>query len=238
MPFGNLSLQELGKHLGMDARELQKWAERGRLPGMMVAGQWRFNQAEMLDWAQSELQNLDQRHMRELEQAMTDGDRGLIVSRMLPPQGVETNLPARSRDSVLRELVKLAERTGLLFDPPGLLSALQQREELCSTALPKGLAIPHPRRPLPDYALAEPFVCVARVPSGVPFSAPDGRLTDLFVLVCAGDERQHLGVLARLALMFTTSPLADLLREVEDRETVLELLICAEHGSLHTGTSG
>lgn len=230
MPFGNMSLPELAKHLGIDARELQRWAEKGRLPGMMVGGQWRFNKAEMLDWVQSELHNLDQRHLRELEKVMS-GSEDRIISRMLPPLGVEMNLPARSRDSLLRELVALADRTGLLYDREGLLAALQEREELCSTALPKGLAIPHPRRPLP-YAFAEPLICVARVPSGLPFSAPDGRLTDLFVLVCCLDERSHLSCLARLAMMFSNTNLADELRDTDDRTSALARLISAEQSAL------
>jgi PTS system nitrogen regulatory IIA component len=232
VPFGTLTLPELARHLGIDARELQRWAEKGKLPGRMVGGAWRFNEAEMLDWAQSELQNLDEKHIRELEQSMTAGSRDLLISPLLPLDGVEMNLPARSRDSVLRELTQLATRTGMLYDGPGLLAALQQREELCSTALPKGLAIPHPRRPLESYAMAEPFICVARVPAGVPFSAPDGRLTDLFVLVVAGDERQHLGILARLALMFTTTKLADELRDTIDRDTAIASLISAERSAL------
>lgn len=230
MPFGNMSLPELAKHLGIDARELQRWAEKGRLPGMMVGGQWRFNKAEMLDWVQSELHNLDQRHLRELEKVMS-GSEDRIISRMLPPQGVEMNLPARSRDSLLRELTELANRTGQLYDKAGLLAALREREDLCSTALPKGLAIPHPRRPLP-YSFAEPLLCVARVPSGLPFSAPDGRLTDLFVLVCCLDERSHLSCLARLALMFTNTDLADELRDTNDRASALERLIAAENNVL------
>jgi hypothetical protein len=49
----------------------------------------------------------------------------------------------------------------------------------------------------------------------------------LFVLVCATDERQHLGLLARLAMMFSTD-LPDRLRQVDDRTEALQLMLDTE----------
>jgi PTS system nitrogen regulatory IIA component len=226
MPFRNMTLDELAAHIGIDAREVRRWADAGRLPGQMIGGAWRFNQAALLDWLQQEIHNLDERHVRDLERAMADGRGDDVVSALIPVDGIELSLPARSKSSVLRELVRVAEQTGLLYDRDGLVAALEEREQLGSTALPGGLAIPHPRRPMP-YATAEPLVCVARVPAGIPFGAPDGRLTDLFVLVCTHDERHHLQVLARIALMFS-GDLADRVREATDRHDALAVITASE----------
>lgn len=227
MPYGNFTLDELAKYLGQDARELKKWAERGDMPGMMVGGKWRFNRAELLDWIQAEVHNLDERVVRDLERAMIDSTSELLISSMLPPAGVDMLLPAKSAKSVLRELAKLATATGLLYDEPALLEALQAREELCSTALPGGIALPHPRRPMP-YTLAESFICLAHVPAGLPFSAPDGKLTDLFILVCCQDEQAHLQVLARLAMMLSDKNFVMRLREIEDRDEAIALFVATE----------
>lgn len=221
-----MTLPELAKHLGLDARLVERWAQRGTLPGTMVNGQWRFNRAQLLDWLQHEIHSFDPQHLRHVERAMSEGSSELVVGELLSAEAIDMNLPARSRASVLRELVKLAERTGLVYDPDDVHEAVQEREGLCSTALPGGLAIPHPRRPLP-YATAEPLVCLARVPAGIPFGDPDGRMTDLFVLVCSHDERQHLCVLARLALMFSTDLPAQL-RDAEDADAALELILQRE----------
>jgi PTS system nitrogen regulatory IIA component len=226
MPYRNMSIDELARHIGMDARIVRKWAERGRLPGLMVQGQWRFNRAQLLDWLQKEIHNLDHEHISNLERAMSDGNDDEVLSALLPPEAIDMNLPARSRASVLKELVGLAERTGLVYDPEGLLAAVQEREEMYSTALPNGVALPHPRRPLP-YATAEPLVCVARVSAGIPFGAPDGRLTYIFFLVCSHEERQHLCVLARLAMMLSTD-LPARLQEVEDPTEALAMILESE----------
>ncbi|MBU0639671.1 MAG: PTS sugar transporter subunit IIA [Planctomycetes bacterium] len=224
MPYRNMTLQELAVHIGIDVREVKRLAERGRLPGQCVRGEWRFNRAQMLDWLQREMHTLDEQQIRDLERAMARGRDEVIVGDLLAPEAVDMNLPARSRPSVLRELVRLAERTGLVYDPAGLIESIEEREALRTTALPKGIALPHPRRPLP-YATADPLLCLARVPGGLPFGGPDGRLTYLFVLILSHDERAHLGVLARLALMFTTTDLPARLREIDDAEEALALIL-------------
>ncbi len=226
MQFRNMSLQELARHIGMDARVVRRWAEKGKLPGHIVGGEWRFNRAQLLDWLQRDMHTLEEPHIRNLERAMRNSEDDYVIAACLLPEAIDLNLPARSRPSLLHELVRLAERTGLVYDPTELRAALEERESLAPTALPGGLAFPHPRRPLP-YAVAEPLVCIARVPAGLPFGAPDGRLTDLFALVVAMDDRQHLGLLARLAMMFNTA-LPEQLRALECREDAFQLLLDTE----------
>lgn len=233
MPYRNMTLEELARHIGMDARVVRKWAEKGKLPGQMIGGEWRFNRAQMLDWLQREMHTLEEVHIRNLERAMCDEDRDRVIGAHLAAEGVELNLPAKSRASVLRELVRVAERTGLVYDAGEIVAALEEREGLAPTALPRGIAFPHPRRPL-VYATAEPLICLGRVPAGIPFGAPDGRLTDLFVLVCSMDERQHLGILARLAMMFSTD-LPDKLRAVDDAEAALKLMLETEAAFIAQG---
>ena len=108
----------------------------------------------------------------------------------------------------------------------GLLDSVVERESLGSTGLPNGLAIPHPRQPLP-YATAEPLICLGRVQAGIFFEARDGVMSDLFVLICSHEDRQHLQVLARLMRMFDEKLLADL-RSTDDAETALEMVLAKE----------
>src|SRR5438034_690377 len=82
---------------------------------------------------------------------------------------------------VLRELVKLAENSWQVYDAGAILDAIRQREEMGSTALESGIAIPHPRRPLPN-ALGEEIMAYGRTASGIPFGAERGGLTDIYFL--------------------------------------------------------
>lgn len=227
-----MTIAELAKHIGMDAREIKRLADKGVLPGMRVSGEWRFNRAQMLDWLQREMHTLDETHIRNLERAMSKGAEEAVFHNLLAPEAVDMKLSAKSKASVLRELVVLAERTGMLYDRAGLVQALEEREELYSTGLAGGFAFPHPRTPLP-YVTAEPLLCLARVQAGLPFGAPDGGLTHIFVLICCHDERQHLQALARLALMFNSN-LAQQLVEIDNNADALELVLETEETMLET----
>src|SRR5205085_8307579 len=113
--------------------------------------------------------------------------------------------------SVLKELVRLAEQSWQVYDPRSVLAALEQREQIATTALDCGVAIPHPRRPMPQF-LGESVMAFGRTASGIPFGAPQGGLTDLFFLVCCRDEKTHLAVLARLSRLLLRPGFVDELR--------------------------
>ncbi len=232
MAYHSMSLEDFAKHVGMTVREVCRLADRNRLPGHKVAGQWRFNQARVTEWLQQEMHTLDKARLIALERAMsgptsdTADNAGMVVTDLMGLEGIDINLPAKTKASVLRELVKLADRTGLLHDDKGLLEAIRQRESLCSTALPNGTAIPHPRQPMP-YVSAEPLICVGRLSSGVGFGAPNGGLTRLLFLICCHTDRHHLHVLARL-MRILDNETVDLLFQVDGPEELLAVLIAKE----------
>jgi PTS system nitrogen regulatory IIA component len=223
MPYRNMTLEDFAKHVGMDEREVWRLADRGVLPGSKVAGQWRFNRAQVTEWLQQEMPNFKEDRLIGLEKAMGAGVGEMAVTELIGLEGVDAALAANTRASVLRELVKLAERTGLLYDEKGLLEALEERESLCSTALPHGVAIPHPRQPMP-YASAEPLICVARLTRGIAFGSPYNDLTRLFFLICCHDDRHHLRVLARLVRILDSDTIERLM-DAETNAGLLEIMI-------------
>jgi len=232
MAYHRMHLEDFAKHVGMSVREVQRLADRDQLPGHKVAGQWRFNRARVTEWLQQEMPTLGLERLIALERAMSGSKGGaadkasMAVTDLIGLEGIDTALPAKTKASVLRELVRLADRTGLLHDDKGLLSAIEQREGLCSTALPNGVAIPHPRQPMP-YVSAEPLICVGRLSNGIGFGAPDGELTYLFFLICCHTDRHHLHILARLMRILDENTV-DLLLHADDREDLLAVLIARE----------
>jgi len=221
MPYRNMSLEDFAEHIAIDVRQVRRLADRGELPGQKIGGKWRFNRAEVTEWLQQEMPSFDERRLVTLEQAMGAEASGMTVTELIDLKGIDVALAANTKTSVLRELVKLAERTGKLYDADGLLKAVQEREAMCSTALPHGVAIPHPRQPMP-YVTSEPIICVARVTRGIGFGSPYHDLTQLFFLICCHDDRQHLRVLARLVRLLDETTI----QRIMEVETAEELLAC------------
>lgn len=232
MPYRSMSLDDFAKYAGMDAREVRRLADRGKLPGRKIGGEWRFNRARVTEWLQQEMHTLDETRLSALEKAMGKametavGNADMVLTSLIGIEGINVSLPAKTTASVLRELVKLAEGTGLLYDPAGLLVALEERESMCPTALPNGVAIPHPRQPMP-YVSAEPMVCVGRVPRGIGFGSRSRELTRLFFLICCHEDRHHLQVLARLVRVLQADTVESLM-EAATSEELLQILIDEE----------
>jgi PTS system nitrogen regulatory IIA component len=234
MPYRNFTLKQIAHYLGLNVQEAERLAQKGELPGERVCGNWRFNKIRIVEWLQQTMHTLDETRLKEIEGAMktaADDDPAAEASRMVVTEliglhGICLDLPARTRRSVLIELVKLSECTGMVYDKDALIDALEQREEMCSTAITNGVAIPHPRRPLP-YATSEPIICVGRVNGGIGFGAPDGKLTRLFFLICCHEDSHHLHVLARLMRILDAATVRNLM-SLQAPEEFLEAMIARE----------
>jgi mannitol/fructose-specific phosphotransferase system IIA component (Ntr-type) len=110
---------------------------------------------------------------------------------------IETTLPAvttRRRDDVLMEIAGRIASHHPAIPSARLASALFKREDLMTTALADGVAIPHARMP----GLAHPVAAFARSAQGIDWSAQDGGLTHVIFVLVVPDEAgsPHLRLLA------------------------------------------
>ena len=227
MPYRSLTIQEVARMLGADVRRVERMAQRGEIPCQKVGGQFRFNRAEITEWLQRSVGGMSDEHLAQVDAGMTEQRQAeqdeTIITPLLRIEAVTTNLGSRTKDSTLRELVALAEKTGLVLNSQELTEAVLHREELRSTAMEGGIAIPHPRRPLP-YAISEPILVVGRTSQGIVFGALDGRLTNLFFLTASQDDRHHLHILARLCRMLYDEDFVARLQEAETPHEMIDLM--------------
>src|SRR5262249_58280065 len=104
-----MDLDQLATYLRRDVREVTKMASRGHLPGHKVSGQWRFARAEINHWIETQMHAYTEQELALLESGgQRGGDHEPLVSVLLSEASMAVPLPAASRPSVLRELVKLA----------------------------------------------------------------------------------------------------------------------------------
>ena len=213
MPHESMNIDELAKYLKQDARDVQKLASKGTIPGKKVGGEWRFHRNEINYWIESNLHSHENETLIHFEShAPIECEKGLLVSKLLGEACIASPLKASTRASVLKELVALLEQSWQVYDPVAIHAALVEREGRASTALAGGIAIPHPHHPIKN-TLGESVVALGIVPNGIPFGAPDGKLTNVFFLVCCVDDKTHLQVLARLTRLFRREGFLDALRD-------------------------
>lgn len=230
MPHDFFNLDELALRLGRDRREVEKLVSRGRIPGHKTEGEWRFHPTEIRHWLEQELRGYSETELANLEQQYPSpemDDSNTPIASILKPQTVQVPLDARTKRSVLETMIEVAGRTWQVWEPATVLQAVVEREDVLSTAFDNGVAIPHPRNPLP-LALGESLLAFGRSPGGIPFGGPKRTLTDCFFLVLARDSRTHLLILARLGRLLQQPGFLDQLRDADDSHATYELLCEAD----------
>jgi len=152
----------------------------------------------------------------------------VVLSKMLSPAAINLNLKSADRDSVLAELVDQIPQ--LAREPEArqtLLRALHEREQLHSTGIGDGIALPHARNALVGL-VDEPLMVFGRHATGIPYDAIDKIPARLFFLLVAPTVTQHLGILARLSRLLREPKLRQNLLTAEKPERVLALIKEAE----------
>lgn len=209
-----LSLGDVAATFGWTTRFVERLAAGDQLPGIQVNGQWQFRREDLIEWLDRKVQTLDTARVADLEQKLEAeleaSSRNIHIADRLKPEWVDLDVKATGRPDVLKQLVNLAEKTGLVIDAPQLHASLVGREALWSTALPGGFALCHPRRPSP-HLIRRTLLAVLRTAQSVNFGAQDGQPTRLFFLIAAIDDRAHLYALARLTRILRGPTLNELL---------------------------
>jgi len=151
-----------------------------------------------------------------------------LLGDLLTPAHIELNLRSSNRDETLRELasriVEIASRPDLQTT---LVRALQEREQLHSTGIGDGVALPHARNALVGL-VQKPVIVFGRHLQGIPFGAIDGKPTSLFFLLIAPTVTQHLSMLARISRLLRDTKLRRDLHSVDSAEKAIATIRAAE----------
>lgn len=198
-----LTVRDAARLLGVTEQVLERWVRRGELPAERVDNRYRFNRVELLEWAA-------QRKIHVSAEILEDpglAPKGLPpLSEAVRAGGIHYDVPGTDKSSILRQVVdRLPVPNG--FDREFLHGMILARERLGSTAVGRGIAIPHPRDPI-VLRVDRPAVAIYLLATPVDFGAADGQPVHTLCLLVSPSTRAHLHVLASLAVALRDPALA------------------------------
>jgi len=143
------------------------------------------------------------------------------IPELLASNGVFAKLRVASKRQALQELARRAAAL-LQIDEHRIFEILLEREQLGSTGIGGGTAVPHGR----IANLAKPTALFARLEKPVDFEAIDGQPVDLvFLLLTPSDaSADHLKALARISRLLRDRAICAKLRGTEDADAIYALL--------------
>jgi len=152
-------------------------------------------------------------------------DSGLLLTELLTPDRIRVPLAAEDKPGVLRELTELlAERAGIKAEP--LLSAVLEREQVLSTGIGHGIAIPHAK----VATVADLQLVCGSSPKGIDFNALDGAPVRLFFLLIGPESAagRHVKALSGIARLVRQESVREALMQADSPEAFNQVLVEAE----------
>jgi mannitol/fructose-specific phosphotransferase system IIA component (Ntr-type) len=230
-----ITITDVAACLGVSVREAEKMLGSSGLRSIRRTGEVCYERNELLTWLGRRLGSLTPDRLRDAD--LTGGSRtGLdpsttFIRNLLLEGGIHAWVQANTSASLVRKLAGLACESGRVFDAGLLTELLSEREKISSTALPVGVAFPHPVDSRRIY-LEDNLLILVRTNHPIPFGEPSGKLTSLFFLMLFNEPSIHLHVLARLNRIIRTRGVVDRLVQVETPDEMLDLISDAEEGLL------
>jgi PTS system nitrogen regulatory IIA component len=191
---GNLTLPDVVRLFDVTENTVRNWVSEDNLPCEVIDDRYRFNRAELLEWATIHKLDVSPTIFEVANsKAVAEGSLEAALER----GGIAYGVKAPHKRALLRAIVESLPLPDE-FDRDVLWELFLAREALGSTALEGGIAVPHPRRPV-VLAVERPLVHLCFLQEPLDFQAADGKGVDTLFAIIAPTVHEHLRLLARLA---------------------------------------
>ncbi len=193
-----LDLQKFAQCLDIPPTTVERWIRQGRIPVRKKGNACEFSQPLIEKWAEAN-------HLK-----------------FVPP-GEQVNMEPEKADEALDDLPSVMRRGGVFYDIEGksvsgvlwsavekapyfeapeqkkaLYESLMAREEMMSTGIGKGVAIPHPRTPMTESNISA-FITTCFLKTPIDFQAIDKKPVFILFLLVSPSAKRHLHLLAQLS---------------------------------------
>src|SRR5262245_1344044 len=146
------------------------------------------------------------------------------MSDFVVRESISSDLAATTKEGVIREMVENLRRAGYFNsnEPEDIVKAILKREQLGSTGIGRGVAIPHTKHPSVDRLIGT----VASSRNGVSFESLDGEPVHVFVMLISPQDRpsDHLRALENVSRCLRDDSFVRSLRHAKDSAAVWNLL--------------
>jgi len=214
-----LTIAQVAKGLGLPISTVERWIRQGRIPAQRHGGRYLFDRLDIEKWARRH--SLPFSRVEEKRQPQTPPTPDGLVAA-IEKGGVYYNVAGAEVSDVLRETLQCASI--LSSDQRQRLhQRLMEREALTSTGIGKGIALPHPRAPLPDGP-DDPVIITAFLESPIDYGAVDDLPVFLLFLLLSPTVPSHLHLLSRLAFCIRDDALVAFLKTAPPAPELLSRL--------------
>jgi PTS system nitrogen regulatory IIA component len=212
-----LGVRETAALMNVSEKTIYRWIKQNRLPAFRINEQYRFNRAELLEWATAQRINVS-------ADIFGEPEKGKVpipgLAEALKAGGIHYRVGGTDKDSVLKaaiEIMPLPEEVDRSF----LLRVLMARESLGSTGVGEGIAIPHVRNPIVMH-IPRPMINLCFLERSIEFGSLDGKPVHTIFTLVSPTISAHLSLLSRLAFGLRDPVFSNVILRQGTREEIIE----------------
>ena len=208
-----LTIEEVSKYLRISDRTVYDWAQKGEIPAGKIGTVWRFKKSEIERWVNARLSS----------ELNTDQDTEVKVKNILSPDRVVFINQSTKHDALV-QLSNVLANAPQVKNAAELTEGILKREELMSTGIGRGIAIPHVRlASVTDLVMA---VGVCKKPITDFQSIDDQPVNILFMIAAAYNQHSYyLRTISHFSARLKNDDLRNALFNSNSEEEIYKLLI-------------
>lgn len=145
-----------------------------------------------------------------------------LINAAVTPQHLKVKLEAEDKNGIIRELLDILDRGGVLSDRAAAEKVVFEREKCMSTGLEAGIAIPHGKTDTVERLI----VAIGLKPEGVDFDSGDGQPSQIFILTLSPASRSgpHIRFLAEISRLLQDAAVREQLLAAQTPEQMAAIL--------------
>jgi nitrogen PTS system EIIA component len=227
-----LLVKDAARLLNVSEKTIYRWIKQGSIPAYRLSEQYRFNRAELLEWATARRLPVSPEIFREEESEAASLPH---LTEALKAGGIHYRIGGSDKATVLHCVVETM-RLPAEVDREFLYEVLLAREALGSTAIGGGIAIPHVRNPVILH-LERPLITACFLERPVDFGALDGQPVQVLFTLISPTVRAHLHLLSRLSYALRDPAFKDAVVRQVAREELMAAAERCEQGLGHVAAA-
>ncbi len=226
----DLKIKDVADLLNVSETTIRRWLADKKIPAYKINHSYRFSRMEIEDWVLSQKLDKENEVGPFTEQGKSDidnykknnprgGHQQFSLYRAIHKGGVLHNIPGDTKEEVIRSTVKMIAKN-LDIDRDVITELLLDRENLQSTGLNNGVALPHTRDCIINAR--QDYVTVVFPEKPIAYGALDGNPVHTLFFLFSSNDKRHLHILAKIAHLSSQADIQRLLLQKPSKEELLE----------------
>ena len=211
-----LKISDMTEILNVSEKTIYRWIKSGKIPAYKINGQYRFSEKEIDGWIS------ENKMINKVEEKTNDVPINLPI---LLEKGGIYEIEIENENIEVEELIKIIVNTINLpsnISKNKLIEQLIEREEMLSTGIGNGIAVPHTKEHIIDK-LEDERVILILLKNSIFYNSLDGEKIHTMFLVLSYVQKRHIELLAKISFLSRNSEFVKMLAGKE-KENIIEFI--------------